>query len=75
MYFEKSFFEVQVREKVRGHAMEKRKEAIQMENECSLFGLYQDLRTQGKTEYAEAVRSRFESAWARADVTLSASRF
>ena len=34
-----------------------------------------ELRQYLETEYAEAVRSRFESAWARADVTLSASRF
>jgi tetratricopeptide (TPR) repeat protein len=45
------------------------------ENGWSLFGLYQALRGQDKTEQAEAVKGRFEKAWARADVTLSASRF
>jgi len=45
------------------------------ENGWSLFGLYQALRGQDKTEQAEAIKGRFEKAWARADVTLSASRF
>jgi hypothetical protein len=55
--------------------MKKRKEAIQMENGRSLCGLYQALRTQGKTEHAKTVRSRFERVWTRADVTLGSSRF
>ncbi len=45
------------------------------ESGWSLFGLYQALAAQGKTEQAEAAKRRFEKAWARADVTLSASRF
>jgi Tetratricopeptide repeat len=45
------------------------------DNGWSLFGLAQSLRAQGKTEEAAAVDARFQKAWARADVTLSASRF
>jgi hypothetical protein len=41
----------------------------------SLFGLAQSLRAQGKTDQAAAVQERFDKAWARADVKLSASRF
>ncbi len=45
------------------------------ENGWSIFGLYQALRAQDKMEHAETVKSRFEKAWARADVTLTSSRF
>jgi tetratricopeptide (TPR) repeat protein len=41
----------------------------------SLFGLAQALRAQGKQEQATAVQQRFDKAWARADVKLTASRF
>jgi tetratricopeptide (TPR) repeat protein len=44
------------------------------DNGWALFGLAQALRAQGKTEQAEAVEARFEKAWARADVELTASR-
>lgn len=45
------------------------------ENGWALFGLAQALRAQGKTAEAEQVEARFRAAWARADVTLTASRF
>jgi len=45
------------------------------ENGWSLFGLAQSLRAQGKSADAAAVDTRFRRAWARADVTLTASRF
>ncbi|BCR05645.1 hypothetical protein DESUT3_27140 [Desulfuromonas versatilis] len=45
------------------------------ENGWSLFGLVQALRAQGKTEQAAEVEKRFNKAWERADVQLSASRF
>jgi tetratricopeptide (TPR) repeat protein len=45
------------------------------ENGWSLLGLAQSLRAQGKSADAGAVDSRFRRAWARADVTLAASRF
>jgi tetratricopeptide (TPR) repeat protein len=41
----------------------------------SLFGLAEALRAQGKREQAAAVQERFDKAWTRADVKLSASRF
>ena len=44
------------------------------ENGWSLFGLAQSLRAQGKTAEADQVEARFKQAWARADVTLTASR-
>ncbi len=44
-------------------------------NGWSLFGLAQSLRAQGKVTEAAAVEERFRLAWARADVTLTASRF
>jgi tetratricopeptide (TPR) repeat protein len=44
-------------------------------NGWSLFGLARSLRAQGKTADADEVEARFRKAWARADVTLSASRF
>lgn len=45
------------------------------ENGWSLFGLMQSLRAQGKEKQAEAVEKRFQKAWSRADITLTASRF
>ena len=45
------------------------------ENGWALFGLMQALKAQGKNEEAALVEARFKKAWARADVTLSASRF
>ncbi len=45
------------------------------ENGWSLFGLAQSLRAQGQSGTADKVQARFEKAWARADVQLSASRF
>jgi tetratricopeptide (TPR) repeat protein len=45
------------------------------DNGWSLFGLDQSLRAQGKTAEAVQTEERFRKAWARADVTLSASRF
>jgi tetratricopeptide (TPR) repeat protein len=45
------------------------------ENGWSLFGLVQALRAQGRTGDADIVEARFQRAWARSDVTLTASRF
>jgi tetratricopeptide (TPR) repeat protein len=45
------------------------------DNGWSLFGLAQALRAQGKAEEAATAHARFEKAWSRADVTLSASHF
>ena len=45
------------------------------ENGWALFGLLQALRAQNKTDDAALVEARFKKAWARADVTLTASRF
>jgi len=45
------------------------------ENGWGLFGLLQALRAQNKTADAELTEARFKAAWARADVTLTASRF
>jgi predicted Zn-dependent protease len=45
------------------------------ENGWSLFGLAQSLRAQGKGADAAVVNARFRRARARADVTLTASRF
>jgi tetratricopeptide (TPR) repeat protein len=45
------------------------------DNGWSLFGLMQALKAQGKNDEAALVEARFKKAWARADVTLSASRF
>jgi tetratricopeptide (TPR) repeat protein len=44
-------------------------------NGWALFGLAQSLRAQGKTGDAAAAEAQFQKAWARADVTLTASRF
>lgn len=45
------------------------------ENGWALYGLMQSLRAQNKESDAAAVEARFRKAWARADVTLTASRF
>jgi tetratricopeptide (TPR) repeat protein len=45
------------------------------ENGWGLFGLMQALRAQNKTADAALTEARFKTAWARADVTLTASRF
>jgi tetratricopeptide (TPR) repeat protein len=45
------------------------------ENGWALYGLMQALKAQGKNDDAALVEVRFKKAWARADVTLSASRF
>jgi tetratricopeptide (TPR) repeat protein len=46
------------------------------ENGWALFGLAQALRAQeGRGEEAAAIQARFDKAWARTDVELSASRF
>jgi len=45
------------------------------ENGWALFGLAQALHAQKKTDDAAIVEARFKKAWARADVTLQASRF
>lgn len=44
-------------------------------NGWSLLGLTQALTAQKKLDDAAAVEKRFRAAWARADVTLTASRF
>jgi tetratricopeptide (TPR) repeat protein len=45
------------------------------ENGWSLFGLVKSLQAQGKAEEAAGVQARFRKAWAKADITLAASRF
>lgn len=45
------------------------------ENGWALFGLMQALKAQHKNEEAALVEARFKKAWARADVTLTSSRF
>jgi tetratricopeptide (TPR) repeat protein len=45
------------------------------ENGWALFGLLQALRAQKKTDDAAVIEARFKKAWARADLTLTASRF
>jgi tetratricopeptide (TPR) repeat protein len=45
------------------------------ENGWALFGLMQALKAQGKNDEAALVEARFKKAWARADVTISSSRF
>ena len=48
---------------------------IHPENGWSLFGLARSLTMQDKNEEAAAAWSRFDEAWARADVALYGSRF
>src|SRR6266704_4419198 len=45
------------------------------ENGCAVFGLMQALKAEGKNDDAALVEARFKKTWARADITLSASRF
>lgn len=45
------------------------------ENGWSLYGLARSLRARKAEQEAAAAEQRFQRAWARADVTLSASRF
>jgi tetratricopeptide (TPR) repeat protein len=45
------------------------------ENGWALFGLAQALRAQGRNDEAAAAQARFDKAWTRADVKLTASRF
>jgi tetratricopeptide (TPR) repeat protein len=45
------------------------------ENGWSLFGLAASLRAQGRTAEANAVQQRFDRAWSKADVKLTASAF
>lgn len=44
-------------------------------NGWSLFGLWQSLNAQGKTNAANEVKSRFNKTWAEADITLTQARF
>ncbi|MEO5567677.1 MAG: hypothetical protein ABIR92_04255, partial [Gemmatimonadaceae bacterium] len=44
-------------------------------NGWSLYGLERALRAAGRPADATAARARLEKAWARSDVSLSASRF
>ncbi len=44
-------------------------------NGWSLFGLWQSLNAQGKTDAAQEVKSRFDKTWAQADITLTQARF
>jgi predicted Zn-dependent protease len=44
-------------------------------NGWSLFGLQQSLRAQGKSAEADEVQQKFDKAWARADVKLTAAEF
>ena len=45
------------------------------ENGWSLYGLARSLRAQDKADEAAAVEQRLKKTWAKADVTLVASRF
>jgi tetratricopeptide (TPR) repeat protein len=45
------------------------------ENGWSLYGLMQALKAQAKNDDAALVEARFKKAWAKADVTLTSSRF
>jgi tetratricopeptide (TPR) repeat protein len=44
-------------------------------NGWALFGLQQALKAQNKADEAALIEERFKRAWARSDVTLTASRF
>jgi tetratricopeptide (TPR) repeat protein len=44
-------------------------------NGWALYGLLQTLRAQKKDDQAALIEARFNKAWARADITLNASRF
>ena len=45
------------------------------ENANSLFGLAEAMRAQGRDEEAAGIQARFEKAYARADHTLTSSRY
>jgi tetratricopeptide (TPR) repeat protein len=45
------------------------------DNGWALFGVVQALRAQKKHAQADIVEARFKKAWARADITLTGSRF
>ena len=45
------------------------------ENGYALFGLWRSLQAQEKTEEAARLEERFATAWKRADVKLSTSRY
>ena len=45
------------------------------ENGWALAGLHRSLVDQGRKDDAAAIEARLKKAWARADVTLAASRF
>ncbi len=45
------------------------------ENGWALYGLMKSLEAQGNTDQAREIEKRFQKAWARADVRLTASRF
>jgi tetratricopeptide (TPR) repeat protein len=45
------------------------------QNGWALFGLMESLKAQGKTAAARLAEERFQKAWSRADIALSASRF
>ena len=44
-------------------------------NGWSLYGLEQAVRAQGRTAEADALKARFEVAWARSDTRIRSSRF
>ena len=44
-------------------------------NGWSLFGLWKSLTVQGKTDEAQAVKSRFDKTWSEADIILTRARF
>ncbi len=45
------------------------------DNGFALYGVWQALKAQGRTDEAAEVEARFKKAWADADVTLASSRF
>jgi hypothetical protein len=45
------------------------------ENGWSLMGLYNSLKGQNKNTEANAVKKRFEAAWAHADIKINSSRY
>ncbi len=49
--------------------------AKNQDNGWALFGLMQSQRAQGKSADATLSEARFKKAWARADITLTSSRF
>lgn len=45
------------------------------DNGYSLYGLWRSLDAQGRKEEAAQIKKKFRTAWARADIKLTASRF